>query len=539
MGKMVRKFDVLISCPTDIQEEINIIREVVDNFNATIGDANNAFLYTKHWSTHSYTESGGTPQDLLNNQIVLDSDAVIAVFWTRFGSPTKNFSSGTEEEIELLLNEGKQIFLFFSDISVPPSEQNFEQYEKITEFKDSYRNKGIYKTYTSIEDFKKKLTNDLTQYFLRKTMEDSNIYDSSAPKETLGLRVKCIYNKSLVDNLKFSKHNLINSNFIAKQHQEIKDIIKSVNKIEIPNIKGEIYRIESDEETPPEVEETIKHMQDRFKPATEINKSLSKLFEEREISISNFEKDLVERFLKEEDIKINTTHFFNIGNLTMRKDLFKVTFPNNSPSYSYNGTDEEKEKYELLEDLFCKLKTYNHWLNYFRSLDSKIYITLAVENFGKVYDEDVAVKLYIEKGALIKNKGIPMPNPSLLEEAIVQLNMIYEIERTHDIEEYDDGVIYSPPSYVDNTADILGYTFTRDVDSLKSDFRVTIDGIFNYEFYEDDEHDIISFNIGYIKKNTKIAFPSLLLFNNEIDEIKYEINSKYATEVFSGTLTKD
>lgn len=69
MGKMVRKFDILISCPSDIQEELNVIREVVDNFNATIGDANNTFLYIKHWTTHSYTESGGTPQDLCNRQV--------------------------------------------------------------------------------------------------------------------------------------------------------------------------------------------------------------------------------------------------------------------------------------------------------------------------------------------------------------------------------------------------------------------------------------------------------------------------------------
>lgn len=66
MGKMVRKFDILISCPSDVQKELDVIRGIVDNFNSTIDDTNDVILRTKHWETDSYAQSGGSPQDLLN-----------------------------------------------------------------------------------------------------------------------------------------------------------------------------------------------------------------------------------------------------------------------------------------------------------------------------------------------------------------------------------------------------------------------------------------------------------------------------------------
>ncbi|WP_353622123.1 hypothetical protein [Halocella sp. SP3-1] len=60
-----------------------------------------------HWETSAFPESGKRPQALLNKQIVNDSDAAIAIFWTRFGTPTEEYDSGTEEEIEKMLKSDK------------------------------------------------------------------------------------------------------------------------------------------------------------------------------------------------------------------------------------------------------------------------------------------------------------------------------------------------------------------------------------------------------------------------------------------------
>ena len=91
----ITAYDLLISCPGDVNGFIDIIRECVDNFNRVYGNINNMEIATKHWSTDSYPQSGDKPQELLNKQFVRECDAAVAIFWTKFGTPTDKYGSGT------------------------------------------------------------------------------------------------------------------------------------------------------------------------------------------------------------------------------------------------------------------------------------------------------------------------------------------------------------------------------------------------------------------------------------------------------------
>ena len=64
------------------------------------------------------------------------------MLWTRFGSPTENYDSGTEEEIEIMLREGKQVFLYISKRAVNLDDVDYSQYERVKSFKDKYKIKG-------------------------------------------------------------------------------------------------------------------------------------------------------------------------------------------------------------------------------------------------------------------------------------------------------------------------------------------------------------------------------------------------------------
>ena len=77
----ITAYDLLISCPGDVNQFIDIIRECVDNFNRVYGNINNMEIVTKHWSTDSYPQSGDKPQELLNKQFVRECDAAVAIFW--------------------------------------------------------------------------------------------------------------------------------------------------------------------------------------------------------------------------------------------------------------------------------------------------------------------------------------------------------------------------------------------------------------------------------------------------------------------------
>ena len=166
MPKNIIQYDLLISCPGDITSEISIIEDAVSQFNAQFSDALGISIRTKHWRKNSFAQSGGKPQALLNEQFVNDCDAAVAIFWTRFGTPTNEYGSGTEEEVEIMLSSGKQVFMYFSDKPLSPSQMNEESYKKVQAFREKYKDRGIYFTYSSDEEFKKLFFAHLSQYFL-------------------------------------------------------------------------------------------------------------------------------------------------------------------------------------------------------------------------------------------------------------------------------------------------------------------------------------------------------------------------------------
>ena len=106
MAQNVTLYNLLISCPGDIKEEVTLIESAVDEFNELYAETLGITIKTRHWSKSSYAQSGGKPQALLNEQFVNKCDAAVAIFWTRFGSPTDEYGSGTEEEIEIMLQSG-------------------------------------------------------------------------------------------------------------------------------------------------------------------------------------------------------------------------------------------------------------------------------------------------------------------------------------------------------------------------------------------------------------------------------------------------
>lgn len=172
-------YNFLIACPSDVSDKLHIIEEAVKQFNRTIGENNNIVIQIKHWSTDSYPEIGGEPQELLNHQIVDKCDGAIALFWTKFGYPTKTYQSGTEEEIERMILNGKQVFLYF--LEIPPTLSNFDtrQYDKVCNFKEKYKSKGLYHIITDEDDLKIKLFNHLSSYFLNEVMKQSSDISSN------------------------------------------------------------------------------------------------------------------------------------------------------------------------------------------------------------------------------------------------------------------------------------------------------------------------------------------------------------------------
>ncbi|WP_146069575.1 hypothetical protein [Arthrobacter sp. B0490] len=82
-------------------------------------------IFGVHFSTTDWKE-GGSPafgsyaQDVLNEQIVDDSDLGLVIFTDRLGSPTPDHPSGTAEEIDRLRDGGKEVAVILNNCQRPP-----------------------------------------------------------------------------------------------------------------------------------------------------------------------------------------------------------------------------------------------------------------------------------------------------------------------------------------------------------------------------------------------------------------------------------
>lgn len=165
----VKIYNVLISCASDIVEELNIIDGVIKYYNQTTGYNNCIQLSPRHWKEDSYPEYGSDPQGLLYKQFINECDFAIAIFWTKFGHPTSNYQSGVQDEIEYFHSNNKDVLLFFSDCPICPSLIDIKQLKNLRNYKKKIREerKGLNYTYGNLDDFKEKL-----RLVIYKFMED-------------------------------------------------------------------------------------------------------------------------------------------------------------------------------------------------------------------------------------------------------------------------------------------------------------------------------------------------------------------------------
>ena len=70
MAQNVTLYNLLISCPGDIKEEVTLIESAVDEFNELYAETLGITIKTRHWSKSSYAQSGGKPQALLMSMVL-------------------------------------------------------------------------------------------------------------------------------------------------------------------------------------------------------------------------------------------------------------------------------------------------------------------------------------------------------------------------------------------------------------------------------------------------------------------------------------
>jgi len=533
MPRNVTQFDLLISCPSDVKEELEIIKETVEDFNRMFGAANNCSIVTKHWSKDSYPQSGGKPQNLLNKQFVLDCDAAVAVFWTRFGTPTDNYGSGTEEEIEELLKSGKQVFLYFCDRPITPSVFDPVQYAKVTEFRGKYKDKGIYSTYADLSDFKKDFLNHLSLHFVKLLANEgsNNISESSK------LSIKGVVEGKISDKSVMYNRNFMDSQFLTGYKGKILKKFEYIKRIQLA-------RESEEKEVPSEngennVSDKLNHLRSIGKISLKFQEQIrgyNSVYGSTKLDLSESIITEIRRFAEENGIYISDIDFFYIGNLSKQNQLLGGGPFGTSPSYYLVGSDEEKEKYNLLMELYDEIIKYTQWELYFKDLSSKFYLNLALCNFGTRFDEDIDIKVYMQSGYLCKSKQLPFPGEDILEDVNKNdlVDILYRPKKSLSVIEYEDYPTSIPDLNI--PFGLNGPTYREKIKSEKNTYNNSIESLFCYDYFHDNEFDVICFNQSYLKQNSNVLFPSILVFNSFTESIHYEISSKHFPEIIKGQI---
>jgi hypothetical protein len=151
----------IIASPGDVPALRNIAREVLLEWNNVHSTERGLVLMPVGWETHSSPELGSSPQELINERVLVDCDLLIGIFWTRLGTPTDRAASGSAEEIQRHVGQGKPAMLYFSDEPIPPSKVDPSQYEALKVFKKWCSPQGLIEVFSRPEEFRSKLRNHI------------------------------------------------------------------------------------------------------------------------------------------------------------------------------------------------------------------------------------------------------------------------------------------------------------------------------------------------------------------------------------------
>lgn len=167
MPKNVSLFRLFLASPSDVEAERKVVGEVVDEFNRNYGDRLGARLEVCSWERSTYPAQGTYAQGVINSQIGEDYDIFLGILWTRFGSKTLDYESGTEEEyyraLQLSERAGRvHIMMYFNNAGLPLNRLDVEQFAKVQNFQQKIAELGCYYfKYDGLEQFRQDLSSHL------------------------------------------------------------------------------------------------------------------------------------------------------------------------------------------------------------------------------------------------------------------------------------------------------------------------------------------------------------------------------------------
>jgi len=145
--------EIFVSTPSDVVEERRIVYNIIEEWNIINTRKKKQILRSINWEKDVYSAFGKSAQEIINKQILDDADILIGIFNARLGTPTKDYNSGSVEEIRKHIEKNKPAMIYFSNANIERKTLDIEQLHKLEEFKNWCKGKAVYFEYDDTNNF--------------------------------------------------------------------------------------------------------------------------------------------------------------------------------------------------------------------------------------------------------------------------------------------------------------------------------------------------------------------------------------------------
>ena len=509
-------YQLMISGPGDVEKYLSEVDKCVQEYNAKFGKSHTSVVIPRYWKTDAYAQSGGEGQHLLNEQLVRSSDFAVAVFWNRFGTKTRQYDSGTEEEIEEMLKEGKQVFVYFVQETVNMNKVDLKQLKKVREFKRRYQNgMGLTFDVESTEDFKKKFGKHLESYL----STNASIQAKQVEKTNTIIITDSQGNKQKYFKIEQSRFS--NGEFLEKKRKEIIRKIKLLKDSVLPSSTS--AHIESDGYE-------FKKLKHDVIPNN--NMFTSMLNAQTMVKVPEKWIETINLFSESNELKLGS-EFWNLGDL--KESTYKLPqYFSNEPQVS--GETLEKERYKDLRQLYWDVEEYHEYMSYFKQLDDIYFTSLSLSNIGNTPDDDIDVTLKVPIEDFLILKEVPYPGMNIIQ-YLLDIQFIthaFSIKSSSKVSSFPqkDRQLFSSP----NIPGVLPRSVDEVYPEKIDDYFEDLEALFDYEYFQENDFYVIKFRLEKLKHQTSVTFPTKLLFKKHPRFIKFYISSSKMESISQGEI---
>jgi len=175
MPKEIRQINVFVSCPSDVESEKQIVKDVCGQITDVLSLSRSVQVKVIEWRKDVIPLiTGEGAQSVIDKQIAeYDYDIYIGIFWKRFGDKKSDGFTPTEGEFEDAFKRMKEtkrpiIKVYFkTENFYPMSLYEVDQFGEVIKFREKIKGHGLYDEFKDKEEFREKIFKSLS-YIVQK-----------------------------------------------------------------------------------------------------------------------------------------------------------------------------------------------------------------------------------------------------------------------------------------------------------------------------------------------------------------------------------